>query len=100
MDVHRPVDAAFVHRAPHAKHFGASLGGRIVPFAVEVHAGIIGAQMPATRAVGIHVGDDVETALGERSEERRVGKECVSTCRSRWSPYHYNTKNLVYNVNT
>src|SRR3546814_10465021 len=27
-------------------------------------------------------GDDV------RSEERRVGKECVSTCRSRWSPYH------------
>src|SRR3546814_5002571 len=27
------------------------------------------------------------TALA-RSEERRVGKECVSTCRSRWSPYH------------
>src|SRR3546814_11846521 len=28
-------------------------------------------------------------AMGQdRSEERRVGKECVSTCRSRWSPYH------------
>src|SRR3546814_13484995 len=27
-------------------------------------------------------------ALGQRSEERRVGKECVSPCRSRWSPYH------------
>src|SRR3546814_13996262 len=27
-------------------------------------------------------------ALDSRSEERRVGKECVSTCRSRWSPYH------------
>src|SRR3546814_18945019 len=25
---------------------------------------------------------------GDRSEERRVGKECVSTCRFRWSPYH------------
>src|SRR3546814_2334232 len=25
---------------------------------------------------------------GDRSEERRVGKECVNTCRSRWSPYH------------
>src|SRR3546814_18323575 len=25
---------------------------------------------------------------GSRSEERRVGQECVSTCRSRWSPYH------------
>src|SRR3546814_12370552 len=27
-----------------------------------------------------------------RSEARRVGKECVSTCRSRWSPYHSKTK--------
>src|SRR3546814_14045452 len=30
--------------------------------------------------------DQLAQAL--RSEERRVGKECVSTCRSRWSPYH------------
>src|SRR3546814_19133226 len=30
-----------------------------------------------------------------RSEERRVGKECVSTCRSRWSPYH-SKKNKYY----
>src|SRR3546814_13466451 len=30
---------------------------------------------------------------GVRSEERRVGKECVSTCRSRWSPYHYKKNN-------
>src|SRR3546814_20026701 len=27
-------------------------------------------------------------STGQRSEERRVGKECVSTCRSRWSRYH------------
>src|SRR3546814_16069455 len=27
-------------------------------------------------------------SVGRRSEERRVGKECVSTCRSRWSPYN------------
>src|SRR3546814_12040010 len=32
---------------------------------------------------------------GRRSEERRVGKECVSTCRSRWSPYHYKNNNLT-----
>src|SRR3546814_19435558 len=31
-------------------------------------------------------------AASTRSEERRVGKECVSTCRSRWSPYHSKTK--------
>src|SRR3546814_11766532 len=29
---------------------------------------------------------------GNRSEERRVGKACVSTCRSRWSPYHSKKK--------
>src|SRR3546814_13515457 len=33
-----------------------------------------------------------------RSEERRVGKECVSTCRSRWSPYH-SKKNSKDNQN-
>src|SRR3546814_6657325 len=39
---------------------------------------------PRDAVVGIGEG---KGALG-RSEERRVGKECVSTCRSRWSPYH------------
>src|SRR3546814_3869753 len=37
-------------------------------------------------------GDGADAGRGsgskDRSEERRVGKECVSTCRSRWSPYH------------
>src|SRR3546814_14097088 len=33
-------------------------------------------------------GIDVLSMRGLRSEERRVGKECVSTCRSRWSPDH------------
>src|SRR3546814_10872908 len=36
---------------------------------------------------GVNSTDD-EERIGFRSEERRVGKECVSTCRSRWSPYH------------
>src|SRR3546814_19211662 len=38
----------------------------------------------------------LEASIGmfseDRSEERRVGKECVSTCRSRWSPYHSKKK--------
>src|SRR3546814_4520157 len=38
------------------------------------------------RDAGLFELDDPLLAL--RSEERRVGKECVSTCRSRWSPYH------------
>src|SRR3546814_16476593 len=40
-------------------------------------------------------GGRMEVAGSERSEERRVGKECVSTCRSRWSPYHYNKKKFT-----
>src|SRR3546814_20958221 len=36
--------------------------------------------------LGVDAGDTGGDA--RRSEERRVGKECVSTCRSRWSPYH------------
>src|SRR3546814_17248063 len=40
--------------------------------------------------VHIDAGADASAAIAEteRSEERRVGKECVRTCRSRWSPYH------------
>src|SRR3546814_17963765 len=39
---------------------------------------------------------------GLRSEERRVGKECVSACRSRWSPSHYKKKqsNTIHINNT
>src|SRR3546814_11393569 len=33
--------------------------------------------------------------MPDRSEERRVGHECVSTCRSRWSPYHSKKKTQV-----
>src|SRR3546814_11580119 len=35
----------------------------------------------------------------KRSEERRVGKECVSTCRSRWSPSHAKKKTYLYLIN-
>src|SRR3546814_12432752 len=41
----------------------------------DLHAWALGSREPILTA---HV----------RSEERRVGQECVSTCRSRWSPYH------------
>src|SRR3546814_20969197 len=38
--------------------------------------------------------------LALRSEERRVGKECVSTCSSRWWPYHEKTKTYKAQTNT
>src|SRR3546814_20685836 len=54
----------------------------------------------ANPAISVRIGRVRDAADGEareqqreRSEERRVGKECVSTCSSRWSPYHYKKKN-------
>src|SRR3546814_20477801 len=61
----------------------------------------IGAQIGSVNTDGnVPAPDDVRTAVArdlkqvyqDRSEERRVGKECVSTCRSRWSPYHEKKK--------
>src|SRR5213080_5078729 len=40
----------------------------------------------ARRRAGPHQGSAVRAQ--DRSEERRVGKECIAVCRSRWSPYH------------
>src|SRR3546814_4974670 len=65
-----------------------ALFGRQSRMQVSVDAGLIrGKSSP-----GVSGSMSPEQALGQllagRSEERRVGKECVRTCRSRWSPYH------------
>src|SRR3546814_4665160 len=67
---------------------------RLVAFQhVAVHAFELLAPGPAHQAAHqvparAHAGDVAADQDRERSEERRVGKECVSKCRSRWSPYH------------
>src|SRR3546814_5018827 len=57
----------------------------------SARAGLI-ALLPTVVPVAIYFGTlgllDIALSPTTRSEERRVGKECVSTCRSRWSPYH------------
>src|SRR3546814_13438989 len=44
--------------------------------------------LPSTHSVISDYFPREKRATAMRSEERRVGKECVSTCRSRWSQYH------------
>src|SRR3546814_16590168 len=51
---------------------------------IESRGFILGAAL--ARALG--TGFVPVRKTGKRSEKRRVGKECVRTCRSRWSPYH------------
>src|SRR3546814_3587302 len=64
-----------------------------LPFYVLLFAGgnsvLAPASLPATPANVRSAIDTIDRQQGGgRSEERSVGKECVSTCRSRWSPYH------------
>src|SRR3546814_15352322 len=66
------------------------------PFAILIHHKAPHRNfMPALRHVQKYQGvtfpvpaNYFDDYRGRRSEERRVGKECVSTCRSRWSPHH------------
>src|SRR3546814_16162818 len=58
-----------------------------------------GAGKPSNAGGTLHGGPSGESNTMRRSEERRVGKECVSTCRSRWSPYNEKKKNTVYSNN-
>src|SRR3546814_21170683 len=67
------------------------VGRRLIPWLLEHTAGT-GSRELFTLAVlsialGIAVGSAELFGVSFRSEERSVGKECVSTCRSRWSPY-------------
>src|SRR3546814_2875463 len=66
-----------------------ALGMSVMLDVVYNHFGADGNYLPAYAPQFFR--DDIPTPWGravDRSEERRVGKECVSTCRSRWSPYH------------
>src|SRR3546814_7766080 len=56
--------------------------------AVLLAAGIGVTPMLAMLRHIVYEGQRKQRVRPTRSEERRVGKECVSTCRSRWSPYH------------
>src|SRR3546814_18571906 len=70
---------------------GISLKGRAVAFATG--AGAIAFLLALLALSGDpddrnEIGNALILGIMGRSEERRVGKECGSTCRSRWSPYH------------
>src|SRR3546814_17852030 len=58
---------------------------RLPAHRMNVAAALIGRRQPAYCASG---GRAIMSQMPQRSEERRVGKECVSKCRSRWSPYN------------
>src|SRR3546814_20237277 len=56
--------------------------------AIDRISGVIQQIDEITTTIAAAVEEQAAATREIRSEERRVGKECVSTCRSRWSPYH------------
>src|SRR3546814_19455495 len=59
-----------------------------VPTFVGEAAAFVSAELSATAALNELDDLNARESERERSEERRVGKECVGTCRYRWGPYH------------
>src|SRR3546814_18084745 len=81
-------DLAIFSRGPRgAKRTGVFIGGRNAVLALDMLGAARKAMVPPFE---ISVFADPAGSFTTRSEERRVGKECVSTCRSRWPPYHSN----------
>src|SRR3546814_11507414 len=58
----------------------------LAPWRVVIRHGLRHAIIPVASLAAVQLGFMLGGPIS--SEERRVGKECVSTCRSRWSPYH------------
>src|SRR3546814_17598933 len=70
---------------PHTVNVSLPLGERVG------HSLVLGTTLVGkARLAELFITQDIrrKNSAGERSEERRVWKECVSTCRSRWSQYH------------
>src|SRR3546814_3783651 len=84
-----PVESRLSHRRIQAQmttHYRQLTQGQ----RYQIEAGLSAAESQASIAkrVGVHPSTISREVRRNRSEERRVGKEWVSTCRSRWSPYH------------
>src|SRR3546814_16384562 len=80
-----PCDARFLNGGPDPTTRQANCAAAGLKSDFESH--IVDATARGTLSGNPDLHNEKAKAL-TRSEERRVGKECVSTCRSRWSPYH------------
>src|SRR3546814_20561417 len=97
-------------------HKASEIAGRLAlaapvysVYSTYLDRGIVGGHMDTFEEVGaagarlglrILAGEEADSippgpVQPQRSEERRVGNECVSTCSSRWSPSHSKTKQLT-----
>src|SRR3546814_2775965 len=79
-----PISLMILETEEHAKARGATIHARLLGSGITSD----GYHIVAPHPEGLGAARAMTRAIEMRSEERRVGKECVSTCRSRGSPYH------------
>src|SRR3546814_11386663 len=82
------VDAAILRRDEEFRGEGHRSPAHRLAYAAKMRAALdrMEADAPLLEHAGLTIGATA-VAVALRSDERRVGKECVSTCRSRWAPY-------------
>src|SRR3546814_18093763 len=110
LDAGRPKSSNSRSISPRSQSIGRSRGWLTgVPFDPEIGTCLVIAHLLRTGTRRPAIGrnkfavERPEPLLHQRSEERRVGKECVSPCSSRWSSYlskkntQYNTSTIIYN---
>src|SRR3546814_19084927 len=85
LDIETELDEALVlDLARAAAHNVVRPAAPLTTYLLGYAAGVKGASVEEIEQLAARA----QTLADHRSEERRVGKECVSTCRSRWAPYH------------
>src|SRR3546814_20216235 len=92
-------DLAAMNGLPYSQQFGHGVINAGSALAITVALNSSASSVPTLLQSGSYqsehsapsgstLGSGCLASIGSRSEERRVGQECVSTCRSRWSQYH------------
>src|SRR3546814_2524584 len=77
-----------VLKVPEPQVFFLNFGESRLEHELRLHVRDLGDRNPVIDEINRRLDREFREMGIVRSEERRVGKECVSTCRSRWSPYH------------
>src|SRR3546814_16868688 len=96
-DLGTPCGCGSARRIPRFYTNRREIGEKSIDPGPQLVANLTGNVAVAARIDAFAIGGRQEIILraeGPRSEERRVGKECVSTCRSRWWPDHEKKKNI------
>ena len=98
MHVHRKIDAGLVHMVEDPEHFRALFRGWLMPFAVEIGAHRIGPQMAASRAVRVHVRNDMKCRFFAQHAGHRIGRVGQAVKRAFHPPFGHRFARMLARI--